>query len=107
MNMMLVSVTERTREIGFRKSLGAKRSDIMVQFLIEALLLCLAGGALGLSLGAAAASLIRNFTGFAMGISPQAVVMALAFSATVGVGFGLWPAYRAAKLAPIEALPFE
>jgi putative ABC transport system permease protein len=107
MNIMLVSVTERTREIGLRKSLGARKQDILLQFLIEALVLCLAGGLLGLTVGAGGALAVQRLAGFDLSISINAIVMALAFSATVGIVFGLWPAQRAARLAPIEALRFE
>ena len=107
MNIMLVSVTERTREIGLRKALGARRRDILLQFLTEALVLCLAGGALGLGLGAASSVLLHRLVGWQMAVSPQAVLVAFGFAAAVGVFFGLWPARRAAGLEPIEALRYE
>ena len=107
MNIMLVSVTERTREIGVRKSLGARRRDILLQFLIEALVLCLAGGALGVGLGVAATNVLQHTAGWNMVIAPRAVLLAFGFSAAVGLFFGLWPARRAAALAPIEALRYE
>jgi putative ABC transport system permease protein len=107
MNIMLVSVTERTREIGVRKSLGARRRDILLQFLIEALVLCLAGGALGVALGVAATKVLQHTAGWNMVIAPRAVLLAFGFSAAVGLFFGLWPARRAAALAPIEALRYE
>src|SRR5690606_33330017 len=104
MNIMLVSVTERTREIGLRKSLGARRQDILLQFLIEAVVLCLAGGALGLALGFGGSFALERMAGWSMAVAPNAVVVALLFSAGVGIFFGLWPAQRAARLEPIEAL---
>ncbi len=107
MNIMLVSVTERTREIGIRKALGARRRDILLQFLIEALVLCLAGGVIGLALGAGGSFAMRTLGDFNAPISSAAVVVALVFSAGVGIFFGLWPARRAALLAPIEALRYE
>jgi putative ABC transport system permease protein len=107
MNIMLVSVTERTREIGLRKSLGARRRDILLQFLIEALVLCLAGGALGVGAGAAASEVLRHTAGWNLAIAPQSVLLAFGFSAAVGLFFGLWPARRAAALEPIEALRHE
>jgi putative ABC transport system permease protein len=107
MNIMLVSVTERTREIGVRKALGARRRDILLQFLIEALVLCLAGGTVGVLLGAGGAVALQRLAGWSTAVSPQAILIAFLFSGGVGVFFGLWPARRAARLDPIEALRYE
>jgi putative ABC transport system permease protein len=107
MNIMLVSVTERTREIGVRKALGARRRDIMLQFLVEALALCLLGGLLGILLGTGAAMALSRWMQWNTLISGQAVAVAFGFSAMVGLFFGIWPARRAARLDPIEALRYE
>jgi putative ABC transport system permease protein len=107
MNIMLVSVTERTREIGVRKALGARKRDILLQFLIEALALCLAGGAMGVLLGVGGAVAMQRLAGWNTAVSIDAIGIAFFFSAAVGVFFGLWPARRAARLDPIEALRYE
>jgi putative ABC transport system permease protein len=107
MNIMLVSVTERTREIGVRKALGARRRDIMLQFLVEALALCLLGGLIGILLGTGAAMVLSRWMQWNTLISGQAVAVAFGFSAMVGLFFGIWPARRAARLDPIEALRYE
>jgi putative ABC transport system permease protein len=107
MNIMLVSVTERTREIGIRKALGATRFNILLQFLIEAVVLCVLGGIIGIGLGAAGALVMSKTAGFATQISSSAIVAAFGFSAFVGVAFGVWPARRAAVLDPITALRYE
>ena len=107
MNIMLVSVTERTREIGVRKALGASSANILLQFLIEAVVLCLLGGLIGVMLGAGGALALSKLANFNTAVSPDSVVLAFAFSALVGVLFGVWPARRAAKLNPIQALRYE
>jgi putative ABC transport system permease protein len=107
MNIMLVSVTERTREIGVRKALGATKKAIMTQFLVEALFLCTLGGLLGVIAGYGAAALITRIASWETAVAPEAVVTALAFSAAVGLFFGIWPARRAAVLDPIDALRYE
>jgi putative ABC transport system permease protein len=107
MNIMLVSVTERTREIGVRKALGATKGAILLQFLIEAVVLCLLGGLVGILVGGGGAALLNKLGGFNTTIDPSAVALAFAFSAGVGVLFGVWPARRAASLDPIIALRYE
>jgi putative ABC transport system permease protein len=107
MNIMLVSVTERTREIGVRKALGATRGNIMLQFLVEALVLCMMGGAIGILFGTGGAIALSELANWNTYVSLPAVGLAVAFSAFVGVFFGLWPARRAARLDPIEALRYE
>ncbi len=107
MNIMLVSVTERTREIGIRMALGATRFSILAQFLVESVTLCLLGGILGIGLGVGTARLLSHFAGWETFVSTTSVVLAFAFSVGVGLFFGIWPARRAAKLDPIEALRYE
>jgi putative ABC transport system permease protein len=107
MNIMLVSVTERTREIGIRKALGATRRNILLQFLVEAVVLCIAGGAIGVAVGAGASSILRQSFGWEAAIDVSAILLAFAFSAAVGILFGVWPARRAAVLDPITALRYE
>lgn len=107
MNIMLVSVTERTREIGIRMALGARRKDILLQFLIEAVVICLVGGTIGTILGGAGAFAVAMIAKWPPLISPVTVLIAFLFSATIGVFFGIYPANKAAKLDPIEALRYE
>ncbi|HKW14431.1 MAG TPA: ABC transporter permease [Candidatus Krumholzibacteria bacterium] len=107
MNIMLVSVTERTREIGVRKALGATRRVIMTQFLVEALVLCLLGGTAGVLLGLTGAIVMAKLNQWNTSISPMAIILAFVFSGLVGVFFGMWPARRAATLNPVEALRYE
>lgn len=107
MNIMLVSVTERTNEIGLRKAIGARRKDILIQFLIEAILLTTTGGIIGILVGAGASFAFSSLAGWATKVSLFAVSLALFFSVFVGLIFGIWPAYRAAQLNPIDALRYE
>jgi len=107
MNIMLVSVTERTREIGIRKALGATRRTILLQFLVEAVVLCVAGGAIGVVVGTGASAILRQSFGWQAAIDVSAILLAFAFAAAVGIVFGVWPARRAAVLDPITALRYE
>jgi putative ABC transport system permease protein len=107
MNIMLVSVTERTREIGLRKAIGARSATIVTQFLVEAMMLALLGGAIGILLGYAGGALISTFTGLATLVTPTSVLLGFFFSLIVGVFFGFYPARRAASLNPIDALRYE
>lgn len=107
MNIMLVSVTERTREIGLRMALGAKRSDIRNQFLVEAAVLCVIGGAIGLTLAMVAASIFQKVADFPAPVGLDTAIMSVAFSAAIGILFGGYPAIRASRLSPIEALRSE
>ncbi|MGL5540092.1 MAG: ABC transporter permease [Erysipelotrichaceae bacterium] len=107
MNIMLVTVRERTREIGIRKALGARQSYILLQFLIEAVMITFLGGLLGLGISYAGALLISQLSGFTIQIGASAIFFALFFSITIGVAFGLYPAYKASNLEPVEALRYE
>ncbi len=107
MNIMLVSVTERTREIGLRMAVGARGRDILQQFLVEAIVLSLIGGLVGVALGVGASMLIAQFANWNTDITPQAIGLAVGFSGAVGVFFGFYPARKASKLLPIEALRYE
>lgn len=107
MNIMLVSVTERTREIGIRKAIGAKTGNILFQFLTESVIISSIGGIIGLILGIAGAYGMGHFAGITPSISPQIVLTAIGFSSAVGIFFGIYPARKAAKLDPIEALRYE
>ena len=107
MNIMLVSVTERTREIGLRMAVGARNRDILGQFLVEAVTLSLIGGLVGVALGMAAAFGVAQLAGWRIVIAPQAVLLAVAFAFVIGVFFGFYPARKAARLNPVEALRFE
>jgi putative ABC transport system permease protein len=107
MNIMLVSVTQRTREIGIRKALGATRANILLQFLVEALTLCILGGLVGLLAGWGAAVFFAQLNGWSVIVTAEAIALAVGFSAAVGIFFGVWPARQAAQLDPIEALRYE
>jgi putative ABC transport system permease protein len=107
MNIMLVSVTERTREIGLRMAVGARGRDILTQFLVEAITLSLIGGFIGIVLGVAGAYLVGEFAGWATKLSPESIVLAVGFSAAIGIFFGFYPARKASKLLPIQALRYE
>jgi len=107
MNIMLVTVTERTREIGVRKALGATRGNILLQFLVESTVLCLLGGLAGVALGATASALLARYAGWQTVVTLGSALMAFGFSAAVGILFGIWPARRAASLDPIDALRHE
>ncbi len=107
MNIMLVSVTERTREIGLRLAIGARSSDVLFQFLIEAVVISLVGGGIGIALGYGVAWFVRVYQQWPTMVPPDSVVTAVLFSAVVGIFFGFYPARKAAGLDPIEALRFE
>jgi putative ABC transport system permease protein len=107
MNIMLVSVTERTREIGLRMAVGARSRDILSQFLVEAVTLSLIGGAIGIAVGLGGASAISYFAEWRILIGVESIVAAFGVAVTVGIVFGFYPARRAARLDPIEALRYE
>jgi len=107
MNIMLVSITERTREIGTRKALGATNGFIRFQFIMEAIVLCMIGGVIGIIAGVGVASVVTNLMGYAVRPSVSGIVLSVSFSVFIGVFFGYYPANKAAKLNPIEALRYE
>ena len=107
MNIMLVSVTERTKEIGIRMAIGAKASDIRIQFLIESFLLSMVGGLIGVVVGIVGAHLMHKFAGMNIAITLSSILLSLGFSAGIGIGFGYYPAYKASLLNPIDALRYE
>jgi putative ABC transport system permease protein len=107
MNIMLVTVTERTREIGVRKAIGAKDRDILRQFLFEAIFMSGIGGVIGVAVGIGAAKAVSVATSFTTVLQPQSMIMAMLFAVGVGVFFGYYPARRAAQLNPIDALRYE
>jgi putative ABC transport system permease protein len=107
MNIMLVSVTERTKEIGIRKALGAKRPAILLQFLMEAVVLCNIGGVIGVLIGFGLGNIVAFLTPFAVHVPVEWAVRGVVFCSAVGVVFGMWPAIRASRLAPIDALRYE
>src|SRR5439155_17990442 len=107
MNIMLVSVTERTREIGLRMAIGARGRDVLLQFLVEAVVISLIGGFIGIGLGFGLSALVQRFMQWPTDIPPNAIAMAFGFAGATGVFFGFYPARKAARLDPIEALRFE
>jgi len=107
MNIMLVSVTERTREIGLRMAVGARSHQILRQFLVEAVVLCLCGGAIGIVVGRVGSIIVRSRTGWATQTSLPAILAAVVVAASVGIIFGFYPAWKASRLDPIEALRYE
>ncbi len=107
MNIMLVTVTERTREIGIRKAIGAKDRDILVQFLLEAIVMSTLGGLIGILAGVSTAKAGTMITGFPTVVSSVSIALALTFSLSVGIFFGFYPARRAAAMDPVEALSYE
>jgi putative ABC transport system permease protein len=107
MNIMLVSVTERTREIGIRLAIGARGSDVLTQFLVESIVMGVIGGAIGLLVGFIGAKVLGHFTGWETVISPLIMIISIGFSGAVGVFFGYYPARKAAALNPIQALRYE
>ena len=107
MNIMLVSVTERTREIGLRMAVGARARDILTQFLVEAVTLSLIGGIIGIVLGISGSNAISYLAEWRTVLAPEAVVLAFGFSAAIGIFFGFYPARKASRLDPIEALRYE
>jgi len=107
MNIMLVSVTERTREIGLRMAVGGRGRDILIHFLVEAIALCLAGGAVGILVGCTGSYLVTIILGWPTETSLPAIVLSVVVSASVGIIFGFYPAWKASRLDPIEALRYE
>ena len=107
MNIMLVSVTERTKEIGLRKAIGARRSDLLIQFLIESIMMTVMGGLIGVLFGAGVAQILSVAAGWATKLSLNAILVSTTFSVIIGVIFGVWPARQASGMNPVEALRYE